>query len=206
MPCQQRLRAEDARLAMGLIEDEERAEAINFTDGYMSYDILAVYYMDGSQAPFLQQVAASFTKTFIRDNRWQLFLQGAVTTLLISVLSVLFGTVLGLLLYLWVANGKRAEHAVTAIIGWLAGSTPTVVLLMILYYVIFKNYAVSNVAVAIVGFTIVFGCSFYEKILSGVKAVGTGQEEPPVPRALRQVRHFSASFSRRRSGISPTII
>ena len=27
------------------------------------------------------------------------------------------------------------------------------------------------------GFTIVFGCSFYEKILSGVKAVGPGQVE-----------------------------
>jgi polar amino acid transport system substrate-binding protein len=165
-------------VGMGLIEDEERAEAVDFTDSYITYDILAIYYQDPEDGiPFFDKVKQSFVKTFIRDNRWELFLEGSATTLLISVLSVLFGTVLGLLLYLWVANGKRAEHAVTAIIGWLAGSTPTVVLLMILYYVIFKNYAVSNVAVAIVGFTIVFGCSFYEKILSGVKAVGTGQEE-----------------------------
>ncbi len=164
-------------VAMALIEDEERAEAINFTDGYMSYDILAVYYMDGSQAPFLQQVAASFTKTFIREGRWQLFLQGAFTTLLISVLSVLFGTVLGLLLYLWVANGKKAEQRVTDFICWIAGSTPTVVLLMILYYILFGNYTISNTAAAVVGFSIVFGCEFYAKIVSGVKAVGTGQEE-----------------------------
>ena len=164
-------------VAMGLIEDEERSEAINFTEGYMSYDILALYYVDGSQAPFLQQVAASFTKTFIREDRWQMFLQGAYITLLISVLSVVFGTVIGLLLYLWVANGKMAEQRVTDFICWVAGSTPTVVLLMILYYILFGNYVISNTAAAVVGFSIVFGCEFYAKIVSGVKAVGTGQEE-----------------------------
>ena len=97
--------------------------------------------------------------------------------MLIAALSVLFGTGLGLLLYLWVSNGKKAERTVTNIIDWIAGSTPTVVMLMILYYIVFGAYTISNVAVSIVGFTIVFGCSFYEKIVSGVKAVGTGQEE-----------------------------
>ena len=165
-------------VAMGLIEDEERAEEVNFTDAYISYEIIAVYYLDSEDdTPFLERVANSFTKTFIREERWKMFVQGADTTLQISVLSVLFGTVLGLLLYLWVANGKKAERFVTDIIGWIAGSTPTVVLLMILYYILFGNYIISNVAAAVVGFTIVFGCSFYEKILSGVKAVGTGQEE-----------------------------
>ena len=72
---------------------------------------------------------------------------------------------------------KKAEQIVTDILGWIAGSTPTVVLLMILYYIVFGAYTISNIAVSIVAFTIVFGCSFYEKILSGVRAVGTGQEE-----------------------------
>lgn len=165
-------------VAMGLIEDEERAESVSFTDGYISYDIIALYYQDSEDnMPFFQRVATSFTKTFVREDRWKMFVQGADTTLQISVLSVLFGTILGLLLYLWVANGKKAELRVTNILGWIAGSTPMVVLLMILYYILFGRYVISNVAVAIVGFTFVFGCSFYEKILSGVKAVGTGQEE-----------------------------
>lgn len=163
---------------MGLVEDEERAEAVNFTDSFISYDVIAVYYQGAeNDTPFLEGLKNSFEKTFLREDRWKLFLEGAGTTLLISALSVLFGTGLGLLLYLWVANGKKAEQVVTDIIGWIAGSTPTVVLLMILYYIVFGTYTISNVAVSIVGFTIVFSCSFYEKIVSGVKAVGPGQEE-----------------------------
>ena len=165
-------------VAMGLVQDEERAEAVRFADSYVSYDVLAVVYRGAEEdVPFLESVAKSFEKTFIREDRWKLFLEGAGTTLLISALSVLFGTGLGLLLYLWVYNGKKAEQVVTDIIGWIAGSTPTVVMLMILYYIVFKSYTISNVAVSIVGFTLVFGCSFYEKIVSGVKAVGPGQVE-----------------------------
>ena len=41
----------------------------------------------------------------------------------------------------------------------------------------FSLDTISNVAVSVVGFSIVFGCNFYEKIVSGVKAVGTGQAE-----------------------------
>ena len=150
---------------------EERAEAVRFTDSYVSYDVIAVYYQGaGENTPFLEGIAQNLEKTFVREERWKLFLEGAGNTLLISALSVLFGTGLGLLLYLWVANGKKAEKIVTDIIGWIAGSTPTVVLLMILYYIVFGAYTISNVAVSIVGFTIVFGCSFYEKIVSG----GTG--------------------------------
>ena len=165
-------------VAMGLVEDEERAEAVSFADSYVSYDVIAVYYQGAeNDTPFFEGIAKNFEKTFIREDRWKLFLEGAGTTLLISALSVVFGTGLGLLLYLWVANGKKAERTVTGVIGWIAGSTPTVVLLMILYYIVFAGYTIGNVAVSIVGFSIVFGCSFYEKIVSGVKAVGTGQEE-----------------------------
>ena len=165
-------------VAMGLVEDEERAEAVSFADSYVSYDVIAVYYQGSdTNTPFFEGIAKSFEKTFIRENRWQLFLEGAGTTLLIASLSVLFGTGLGLLLYLWVYNGKRAERTVTGIIGWIAGSTPSVVLLMIFYYIVFGSFTISNVAVSIVSFTIVFGCSFYEQIVSGVKAVGTGQAE-----------------------------
>ena len=165
-------------VAMGLIKDEERAEEISFTDPYIAYDIIAVYDSGTDESDsFTDSLINSFQKTFIRENRWQMFLKGSGITLLISGLSVLFGTGLGLMLYLWCAQGKKAEQTVTDILCWLAGSTPTVVLLMILYYVLFGAYNISNVAVAIVGFSYLFGTSFYEKIVSGVKAVGTGQVE-----------------------------
>ena len=151
-------------VAMGLVENQERAEAVNFTDSFITYDVIAVYYQGAkNDTPFLERLENSFGKTFLREDRWKLFLEGTGTTLLISALSVLFGTGLGLLLYLWVANGKKAEQVVTDIISWIAGSSPTVVLLMILYYNVLGSYTISNVAVSTVGFTTVFSCSLKQK-------------------------------------------
>ncbi len=165
-------------MAVGVIPDEERSEAVLFTDPFLDFEVIAAYDSGETSAEsFFVKLGGSIHKTFIRDSRWQMFVQGAVTTLLIAVLAVIFGTVLGLLLYLWCMHGKKAEQAVTNVLCWLMSSTPTVVLLMILYYIIFGAYAVSNIAVAVVGFSILFGCSFYERIVSGIKAVGIGQEE-----------------------------
>lgn len=164
-------------VATGLLGDEERAEEILFTQPYMEYDIIAVYKAREAGEGFLENVKNSFYKTFIKEDRWQMFARGAGQTLLITVLSVICGSAFGLLLYLWCFHGKKAESKVTGFLCWFIGSTPTVVLLMILYYVVFGRTTVSNVAVSIVGFSLIFGCQVHEWITSGVKAVGVGQTE-----------------------------
>ncbi len=178
-------------IAVGVIPDEERSEEVLFTDPILNYDIIIARDSGETTAEnFFVKLGGSIRKTFLRDSRWQMFAQGAVTTLMISVLAVLFGTVLGLILYLWRMHGKKAERAVTNMLCWLMSSTPTVVLLMILYYIIFGAYAVSNIAVAVVGFSLLFGCGFYERIVSGVKAVGTGQEEAARAQGFNQNQTF----------------
>lgn len=165
-------------MAVGVLPDEERSEEVLFTDPILNFDIIIVVYSGNTgNVSFVANLIDSIRKTFVRDSRWQMFVKGAATTLMISVLSVLFGTVLGVLLYIWCMHGKRAERVVTETLCWLMSSTPTVVFLMILYYIIFGAYAISNVTVAVIGFSLIFGCGFYERIVSGVKAVGIGQEE-----------------------------
>jgi len=178
-------------MAVGVIPDEERSEAVLFTDPILDFEIIVAYDSGETTAEsFFVKLGASIHKTFIRDSRWQMFVQGAATTLLIAVLSVLFGTVLGLLLYLWCMHGGRAEQKVTNILCWLMSSTPTIVLLMILYYIVFGSYVISNIAVAVVGFSLLFGCGFYERIGSGVKAVGVGQEEAARSQGFSQNQTF----------------
>ncbi|MDD3411271.1 MAG: transporter substrate-binding domain-containing protein, partial [Eubacteriales bacterium] len=46
-------------------------------------------------AAFAASISASFERTFLRENRWMLIVQGLLTTLQISVLSALLGTLLG---------------------------------------------------------------------------------------------------------------
>ncbi len=165
-------------VAIGIMPDEERAEEVNFTEKMIDFEIIAVYDTgSGDNDGFFIGLVRSFNKTFVKESRWKMFLEGVDNTFFISILSVVIGSALGLLLYLWVSHGGVFERKVMSVLCWLSSSTPTVVLLMILYYIIFGNYLVNNIAVAITGFSIVFGCGFYERIVSGVKAVGNGQVE-----------------------------
>ena len=73
---------------------------------------------------------------------------------------------------------------------WLMSSTPTILLLMMLYYIVFSKYALSNVCIAVIGFTLRFGCGFYERIVSGVQAVGIGQEEAAISQGFSKNQTF----------------
>ena len=126
---------------------------------------------------FGSAILSSFTKTFIRENRWQLFLRGIVTTLVITVASVFLGTALGFLVFMLCRNGNPAANAVTRFSLWLVQGMPMVVLLMILYYVVFGNIAIDGIIVAVLGFTLTFGSAVFGLMKLGVGAVDPGQYE-----------------------------
>ena len=77
-------------------------------------------------------IVSSFNKTFIRENRWKLFVHGVETTLLITVLSILFGTALGFGAFLLCRNGSPAANTIARFCVWLVQGMPMVMLLMVL--------------------------------------------------------------------------
>lgn len=132
---------------------------------------------DSGGGSFLNSVAGSFQKTFIRENRWKLFVGGIGTTMLITVLSILFGTALGFGVFMLCRNGNPIANALTRFCVWLVQGMPMVVLLMILYYVIFGKVVISGTAVSVIGFTLVFGAAVYGMLKAGVGAIDRGQTE-----------------------------
>ena len=86
----------------------------------------AVLNVDDSQASgsFWEGLAASFNKTFIREERWKLFLEGIGNTMLITLLSILFGTLLGFGVFMLCRNGNPIAHCVTRFSMWLVQGTP----------------------------------------------------------------------------------
>ena len=170
----------------------EREEQVLFSDptGYggivlavLSTDLAAP---DTGKAPaeaestkesFLDSIRNSFYKTFIRENRWELFCNGVLTTLLITVLSILFGTSLGFLVFMLCRNGNIVANGVTRFSMWLVQGMPMVVLLMILYYIIFGSVAISGIFVAVIGFTLTFGASVFGLLKMGVGTIDRGQYE-----------------------------
>ena len=179
LPSIQSGRSDFAAAAINITE--ERKESVYFSDpiytGGAAVCALKPDAADKSKANFLASIGESFEKTFIRENRWQLFLQGIGTTMLITVLSILFGTILGFAVFMLCRNGNPVANTVTRFCVWLVQGMPVVVLLMILYYIIFGRVNISGAAVSVVGFTLVFGSAVYGMLRAGVGAIDKGQLE-----------------------------
>ncbi|MBQ7216609.1 MAG: transporter substrate-binding domain-containing protein, partial [Synergistaceae bacterium] len=102
---------------------------------------------------FFEELKASFNRTFIREERWRLFVEGIINTMIITVLSILFGTILGFVVYLLCRGGNVFANLLTRFFIWLIEGTPMVVLLMILYYIIFGKVDIPGIWVAVIAFT-----------------------------------------------------
>ena len=177
--------------ASGIAITEERRQSVDFSDPYFSGGMtMAVLKGPEGASPgaadspdaaaggdFLGELKASYEKTFLRENRWQLFGKGVLTTLLITLLSILLGTALGFAVFMLCRNGNPAANLITRFCLWLVRGMPMVVLLMILYYVVFGSVSISGALVAVIGFTLTFGAAVFGLLKMGVGAVDPGQYE-----------------------------
>ena len=157
----------------------ERQQVLEFSDPTFTVEV-GVMVRDASPATptdFLASLQESFDKTFIRENRWQLFAEGIGTTLLITVLSILLGTLIGFAAFMACRKGNRVANAITRFCIWLIEGMPVVVLLMILYYIVFSETGLSGVTVSVIVFTLIFAAAVFNMLKAGVAAVGPGQME-----------------------------
>ena len=130
-----------------------------------------------NQPSFWDDVASSFRKTFIREDRWKLFAEGIMNTMIITVSSIFCGMLLGFAAFMFCRTGSITANIITKFSVWLIKGTPIVVLLMILYYIIFGSVNISGIVVAIIAFTLTFGTSVYRMLTFGTGAVDRGQTE-----------------------------
>ena len=162
----------------GIYITPERSKSVNFcTSHYKGKDVVMVANGTASEnKDVFTTIRESFYKNFIEEDRYKLLLSGAFTTLVISLLSIILGTLLGLLIFIisqMSATFRKTADAIQRILAKL----PAVVLLMLLFYVIFKTSDISAVIVSIAGFSFMFGNVFYGLLKSGVASVDYGQTE-----------------------------
>ena len=126
---------------------------------------------------FLDTVVFEFTRTFITGNRWKMFLNGVEVTLILSFFSVILGLILGMLL----AFGKLSK---VKILRWISNTyvdiirgTPTMVQILIIYFVIFASINIDRKIVAVIAFGINSSAYVAEIIRGGILSVNKGQNE-----------------------------
>lgn len=164
---------------------KERQEQVLFSEPtYAGGIVLAVLSKDLEETPtdtsstsFFDELGASFHRTFIKEGRYNLFLSGVLTTVLITLSSIILGTILGLLIYMGCRTGNRIAKWFAKAYVWFVQGMPAIVLLMILYYIIFARVEIGGTVVAIIAFSLVFGSGVYGMLTTGVGAVDYGQTE-----------------------------
>lgn len=163
----------------GVVYTEERAKSVLFSKPtYEGGSAMAVLKKGASaKGSFWESIAESFEKTFIREDRWQLFLVGIGNTLFITVAAIVIGTILGFLAFLLCRRGGAISNKVAGAAIWLINGIPVVVLLMVLYYVVFGNTDLSGLVVSVIAFSLIFGAAMFGMLRSGTAAVDSGQTE-----------------------------
>ena len=168
--------------AGSIIATDERRKAVDFIDYYPAAFVLMVRTVGSGEGStgemgFWESLGDSFEKTFILEDRWKDFLEGIGTTLLITGLSIVLGTLLGFIVFMLCRKGNPVANLITRFLIWLIQGMPVVVLLMILYYIIFRDATISGTFISIIGFTLVFSAGVFGLLKTGVGAVDSGQTE-----------------------------
>ena len=115
--------------------------------------------------------------TFVVDGRWQWFVSGLGYTLLISLFSVLLGLVIGILMALMRLSKSKILRAVSGIYIDIIRGTPTMVQLLIIYFVIFANVHIDKWVVGFIAFGINSGAYIAEIVRGGILSVNISQTE-----------------------------
>ena len=124
----------------------------------------------------------SFYQNFIEKDRWQYLLTGLENTLLITIFAVLIGVAIGFLVaIIRASHDKKASlkilNFICRVYLTVIRGTPTMIQLMITYYIIFASVNVSKIFVAVCAFGINSGAYVAEIVRSGIMSIDQGQFE-----------------------------
>ncbi len=128
-------------MASGIFVTEERQKIFLFPEPYIECRG-AFFVMDDdrtSDVGFWDGIKRSFNNNLLIENRWKFLADGLLVTIEITLLSILFGSILGAGLYLMRRNRRNWVKRTANVYGDILRGIPVVVLLMILFYVVLRG-------------------------------------------------------------------
>ena len=143
----------------------ERAEKLYFSEAdYSGGASICVRSRNGEQANEVSYPGHSFYRTFIENDNYRLFLRGIGTTILLTVLTVLAGTIMGCIMYILTQRADPIVRQLTKLTILIIRGVPAIMTIMFLYYVYYQDMYLGEIVAAILGFTIVFSEKVYRTI------------------------------------------
>ncbi len=130
---------------------------------------------------FLNSVWDKIEAAFITKDRWQLYLKGLGVTMEVAVLAAILGIIIGTIIAFMKLsvkkNGKPTilAHIANIYIDIIRG-TPSVLQLLIMYFIVLKNCH-NGILIGAISFGINSGAYVAEIVRAGILAVDKGQTE-----------------------------
>lgn len=126
---------------------------------------------------WLSGIGNDLVSTFIVEDRWRWFASGLGYTLLISLFAVLLGLVIGIIAALGKLSRFKVIKTIAGIYVDIIRGTPTMVQILIIYYIIFASVHIPAWIVGFIAFGINSGAYITEIIRGGILSVDIGQTE-----------------------------
>ena len=177
----------------GISATKERAERVDFSVPYFDNDaVLLVKEKDyGYNIPFMVDAfRQSFRRTVIDNGRWVEILEGVGTTIVIAILTIIFGSLLGGSLFLWEYSGKPSS----VVVGWFYDFMtfmPISTWLLAVYYVFFNGSSSANFKAALCALTVSFAYLFLDCAEKSYAKLGQDEKDAAVSMGYG---HYQALF------------
>ncbi len=177
----------------GLFITPERQESFIFADPYHSYR--SAYFVidteaEGSGADFWQKIGKSLEKNLITENRWKYITAGLWETVKITLLSIIFGAILGAGICAMTRSSRKWIRSVAGFYNWLMAGIPMLVLLLILFYVVFARSGIDPTLVAVFAFAMNFASGASDVYNSSLDSVPLGQTEAGLALGFTRLQTF----------------
>ncbi len=139
---------------------------------------------------FMERIKESFVANILTEKRYLMIWDGLQTTMIISVLSTIFGTALGGLVCLLRMSSVSWLNVPAKIYISILRGTPVLVLLMLIFYVVFGSVNISPTLVAVIAFGMNFAAYFAEIFRAGLTGIDNGQREGGIAMGFSPVQTF----------------
>ncbi|MBR1517574.1 MAG: ABC transporter permease subunit [Bacteroidales bacterium] len=170
---------------------EERAKQVAFSESYIkgNFQVCRALSVDNrSQASFWKGLTHGFHNNFIVENRWKVILSGLWVTIYVTLLSLLFGSILGCVLC-WMRMSRRKWLAsIAKVYIEIFRDLPILVILMLMFYVVFASSNIAPEGVAVVSFSMAMAAFAAEIFRSGISGVDRGQTEAGLAMGFSKVQ------------------
>lgn len=134
----------------------------------------------------MKSFAEKIYNDFIVDDRYMYLVKGFGNTLLITLFAVLLGILLGFLVAIIRSSHDRMDRPgiVMKILNFICNvyltiirGTPTMVQILIMYFIVFSSAGIPKLLVAVLTFGINSGAYVAEIVRSGIMSINQGQTE-----------------------------